>query len=164
MKTHLTLILTTVLFLAGCTPPSMTMQVSGIRGAGDLAVTSILDNQSDARVDEVRTELVDIVNRLGELVSGDAAGVLTAPQLQEKVASIVPKRYKSLVETAMDQLEDREVKVKTDFIGKDNVIRLKALFVGAMRGLKLYDVTQREKPTPEPASVPAAEPPTDTGG
>ena len=164
MKMYITLILSTALLLTGCTPPSMTMQVSGIRGVGDLAVTSILDNQSDKRVDEVRAELVDIIDRLGKLVTGNAAGVLTAPQLQAQVARIVPKRYKSLIETAMDQLEDRDVKVKTDFIGKDNLIRLKALFVGAMRGLKLYDVTQREEPTPASVSVPAAEPPTDTGG
>jgi hypothetical protein len=161
MKIMLTLV--TVILFAGCAPPSVNLQLSAIRSAGDISATTYLDERDlpnvPARIKEIGTFGRKVAEFLG---TGNAAG-LAETKLKSAVLKLVPAAYQPIADSLIDSMAKRKLNVDVDKIGKANVARIRAFFLGVVTASERYRMDLRkaeeEKLAREAAEAEATESP-----
>ena len=144
----------------GCVPPSLNLQRSVLRGTGDTAVTFVMDEVSDGKVDETLWKIKSIVGALNKFLEDGKVAGLTRSELSTEILKIVPAKYKNWADQLLAVVSSQDITVdqeKIVKIGPNNVLRLKAFLKGALKGLEEYNKDHRpvEEKVEEPP-VPAA--------
>lgn len=142
-------ILFALAFVVGCVPPSMNLQRSALRGAGDTAVTVILDSSSDSSYKESLTKIKGIAEAILKFLEDGKVANLTRSQIGVEITKLVPAKYKGWADQLLAAASGTVVDVdKIEKIGVNNIARLKAFLKGTLSGTNEYKEADRP-PEPE---------------
>jgi len=129
-------------FLTGCEKPSMNMQRSAARGAGDTGITAYLDDRDTNDIDERKARIIMIVNEVEGFLNEGEIGSLTVDALQKQVNKIVPAEYQDLSDTILEYLSDFET--PTEKIPENVVRNIKEALNGIRTGVYEYKIEDRK--------------------
>ena len=147
------LVVTMMLGLVGCEPPSMNLQRSAARDTGDTGITIFLDECSEDVVESKKAAILIIIDEIETFIDTGLTGDLTVGVIKSQVAKVVPKEYGDLSSTILDYLA--EFKVPTDKVPVKIVKNIKAALLGVRRGVKEYRIEDRkEEPKEEESERP----------
>ena len=147
------------ILLAGCAPPSLNIQRSVLRGTGDTAVTFVLDEVAEDKLDETSGKIKSIVEGVAKFLEDGKVANLTRSQLSTEILKIVPAKYKNWADQLLAVVSAQDITVdtaKVEKIGVNNVLRLKAFLKGALGGIKEHNKDHRPV-EPAPAATPSAD-------
>ena len=120
---------------------SLNVQKSLLRGTGDSGITTVLENQSEEKVQEIADGVKTICNDvLNFLDSGNIAG-LTVNELKAELLEVVPEGSEDFVNDILSLVIMQNVDVGS--IGSRNVKRIRAFVKGVIRGAEDYAVEDR---------------------
>jgi hypothetical protein len=140
----------------GCIPPSMNYQRSGLRSAGDVGATALLEQADAKMMEKYKVDIVDTCNAVIKYLDGGKVADLTPYAVEAKLREIVPIKYIPLLNTALTAIDNSNATVNpSTAIGPDNVKRIKAAVIGFRQGTIEYDVNDRLKEVP-PSTAPVA--------
>ena len=144
------LLLVMVLGLVGCEPPSMNVQRSAARDAGDTGITIYLDGRNVHDLDEKKARILAIAIEIEEFLNTGEVSELTVGALKKQVNKIVPAEYQNLSDTVLEYLS--EYSIPTDKVPAEVVKNIKAALYGIRTGVAEYRIEDRkpEKPKEEP--------------
>lgn len=131
------------LFFAGCESPSMNMQRSAARDAGDTGITAYLDNRDAHDVDEKKTRILEIVLEIENFIDSGEIGQLTVGAITKQVNKVVPTEYQDLSDTVLDYLSEYEV--PTDKVPENIIKNIKAALKGIRTGVDEYKLEDRKE-------------------
>lgn len=131
------------LLVVGCTPPSMNLQRSLLRDTGDSGITVLLDETPLEKVDATRAEVKDIGEAILKFLDTGKVYELTRSELAVELKKIVPEKYDVYYDMVMTAISEQQLDV--DKIGQNNVARIRAAVVGALRANELYKKSDRKK-------------------
>jgi len=134
-----------VLLISSCTPPSMNVQRSALRAAGDLAATGGLEFVKLDDVDRVQAE-VKLVSKgiLNWLKTGQVPN-LTQSEINTKLKTLVPDEFAGYFDTVFTALSALNLNVGQK-LGDKNLRRIVAAVTGIMTGAESYHKSDRNPP------------------
>ncbi len=172
------LLVTAILLLTvGCSAPSINLQITALRTAGDVSVSIYLDDRSAEDVPRRQKEIKQFVNKIHEFLDTGNVAALSETKLKDGIVKLIPLAYREIGESLLDSLTKRKMDVDLDFLSKANIARIKAFFQGAGNAVDSYNLELRkaeeakkakeaakEDPPPAPDSAPSppTTPPADT--
>ena len=143
--------------LTGCVAPTINLQLSSLRSAGDVATTIYLDERELAGVPKRQEEIKKFAEKIAEFLDSGNAAKLTETKLRDGVLKLVPEVYQGIGASLLDSLSKRDLNVDTQAIGESNISRLKAFLHGAIVAVDDYKIDLRKKEEEEAAAKAAAE-------
>lgn len=145
-----------LIVLAGCTAPTINLQLSGLRSAGDVAATIYLDERDLSAIPKRKEEISKFAEKIAEFLDSGNAAKLTETKLRDAVLKLVPEVYRGIGTSLLDSLSKRELNVETQIVGANNIARLKAFLRGAAIAVKEYRSDLRKKEEEAAAKAAAA--------
>lgn len=120
-----------MMMICGCSTANydLNFQRSNIRSTGDLSVTAVLHNRKASEVETYRAEIIDLCDRVNKFLDDGSLGDLTGAEFTKKLISMIPVKYQFVADQVIALVATWNVDATK--IGTDNVLRIKALFVGA---------------------------------
>ena len=128
--------------LVGCEPPSMNLQRSAARDAGDTGITAYLDDRDAHDVDEKKARILAIIKEVEDFLNEGEIGKLTVGAVRKQVNKVVPPEYQDLSDTILHYLSKFEV--PTDKIPASVVKNIKAALLGVKNGIAEYKLEDRK--------------------
>lgn len=127
--------------MLGCSAPSMNVQRSAARGAGDTGVTVYLDQRNERDVDEKKARLLVIIAEIEKLLDNGSIGNMTINEARKRIADIVPSGYDNVANAILQYLAGH--RVPTDKIPPQVVKNIRAALDGMKRGIDQYKLEDR---------------------
>lgn len=137
---RMTAIVLVVVLAVGCTAPSMNVRRSGIRGAGDLAVTATLDGLAPETAETARPKIVEAAKIIEELAA--QADGFTLGGFAMKLKDEIPLEAAFLVDALIENVGDAKYH---ELLGEDEAKYVVALARGARRAAEAYNVNDRKE-------------------
>lgn len=134
------------LWTMGCTTTggnigTMNVQRAGLRGAGDLSVTVMLDQIPTTDIEELKAHITTFLYAVEEFVVTGNAATLTRTELANRLIEVVADDYAHWVSMALQAaLATTNPQVQ---IGEDNRRRILAFTHGSLTATSLYNVIDR---------------------
>ena len=131
--------------VVGCSTLSdygtMNVQRSGLRGAGDLSVTVMLDQTKDADVEQLKAEITTFLAAMNVFITTGNIAVLTRTELTNRIIGSVANQYAPWVSMALNAaLTTLNPQAP---LGGANKYRLAAFVYGSLTATANYRVEDR---------------------
>lgn len=142
-----------VLLMSGCKLGSVNVQRSGLRGAGDLAVTVMLDMTAEANVPQLQERIITFLDTVEQFAATGEIALLTRTELTARLLAEVSEKYapwvQGAISAALTYLDARAP------IGEKNQRRILAYVKGSRRAVALYDIEDRAGTRAKVRALPA---------
>ena len=125
----------------GCTAPSMNVQRSVLRDAGDTGLTVALDAVDEAAVPNVQKEVEQTTKAILKFLEDGKVSDLTHSDAVKELEKLIPANLRPYFDAVLSVLGTHQVDVEK--IGKDNVKRLQAACIGVLQGNTQYSLEDR---------------------
>ena len=127
------------LMVVGCRvqAPSMNVQRSALRSLSDMSATFAIENIKNHA--EAQKQIMEYSTAALKWLENGEIDKKTAIEVGKELKKIVPKKYWSFVDMAMDALDNVQADPQA-ILGKDNVRRLIAFFTGTKIGATKCDL------------------------
>jgi len=133
---------------------SMNMQRCGLRGAGDLSVTVMLDSTEVADAPKLQERVITFLDTVEQFAATGDLASLTRTEFTDRLLAKVSPEYAPWVRgalgTAMTSLDAHAV------IGEKNKRRILAYINGSRRAVACYNVEDRAGKRAKVAPLPAS--------
>ena len=125
----------------GCTPPSMNMQRSMLRGGCDAATTVALDSVPVDQLAGVRVDISSTCSALASFMGSGNVSDLTSATVTAKLQELVPERLRPYFSAVLAAVSSQQV--NTAKIGVDNIKRINAAILGVSLANAQYATADR---------------------
>lgn len=125
----------------GCVP-SINMERSLLRGAGDTSITAVADGTQGSDLQARLVGARAVATTLLAFTNTGGVALLTTAGLRAELLQRVSPDYALLVDQAIAMVSTKHIDVG-GAIGVRNVKRVKAYLVGVLRGVKNYKEADR---------------------
>jgi hypothetical protein len=130
--------------LTSCAPPTVNLQLSAIRSAGDISATTYLDERDLSAVPKRIDEIGQFSKKVAEFLATGNAAKLAETKLKDLVLKMIPSAYQPIADGLLDSLAKRKLNVDVDKIGEANVARIQAFFLGCLTATEKYRTDLRK--------------------
>jgi len=122
------LLIAIVLLAIGCTPPSMNMQRSGLRGICDAGTTAALDAVSEESLPAVQKDIKDTCDALSKFMADGKVADLVYSDFRAAIEKLIPQNLKSYFDAVLAAASTQELDIGK--LGTNNVKRINAAILG----------------------------------